>query len=135
MHISDYIKAYTSGERVHFKEITGEVKEFLYEVLHWNSSAMREEWQDVLHFTQLWLYWRFKIDGEVWQCTMHSVQKFMDRVQVWRKLYVAAGLDPMISNFAGNYAKLPKVIKQLGKFGVSEQKATEAYTTIVLPKL
>lgn len=135
MRISDYIASYTSGERVPFREVWQEVKELAVELVHLNGKGIREEWQDVLHFFQLWLYWRCKVNGEVWKCTNGSVTKFMNRVAVWRKLYAHAGLDPKISNFAGNYAKLPKVIKQLGKFGVSEERATEAYNEIVLPTL
>jgi hypothetical protein len=135
MRISEYIASYTSGDRVPFREVLQEVKEFLVELVHFNWKGMNEEGQDTLHFFQLWLYWRFKIDGEVWKCTSYSTTKFINRVGIWRKLYAHAGLDPQISNFAGNYAKLPKVIKQLGKFGVSEAKATEAYNVIVLPTL
>lgn len=134
MLISEYIQAYTSGEPVLFREVWLEIKEFLIEVFHLNWKGMKEEWQDVFHFLQLWLYWRFKQNGEVWKCTLGSVHKFMGRVTIWRQLYEYTGLDKNISNFAGNYAKLPKVIKQLGKFGVSESKATEAYNAIVLSK-
>ncbi len=133
MRIIEYIENYTSGEPVSFREVVQEVKEFWVEVFHLNWKGMREEWQDVFHFLQLWLYWRFGINGEVWKCTMSSVTKFMGRVATWQKLYEYAGLSPDISNFAGNYAKLPKVIKQLGTFGISEAKATEAYNIIVLP--
>lgn len=131
MRIGEHIQAYTSGDRVPFREVWQEVKELLHEVvrLHWK--GMHEEWQDVLHFFQLWLYWRFKINGEVWKCTSGSIAKFVGRLAVWQQLYAHAGLDPHVSHFAGNYAKLPKVIKQLGRFGVSEERATAAYKAVV----
>lgn len=135
MKISQYVVDYTSGEFVFFRYVLLEVKELWDEVVHWNKAGMAEEWEDVLHFFQLWLYWRFKVDGEVWHCTRHSVEKFMNRVQVWHDIYEAAGLPRKSSNFAGNYKKIEKVVKQLGKLGVSKEKAELAYNTIVLKQI
>ena len=132
MKISQYIVEYTSGDRVLFGNIVDEVKEFLEEVFKFNREGMSEEWQDVLHFIQLWLYWRFKIDGEVWKFTKDSVQKFMNRVKVWHDIYEYVGLKKDISNFCGNYKRPEKVVKQLAKFGIDEERAKEAYQRLVV---
>lgn len=134
MRIADYIKAYTSGERVTFKkEVMSEVWELLVEISRFNRSGIAEEFGDVMHFTQLWLFWRFGVDGELWRLSMSSVRKFMARLEVWRKLYVEVGLDPMISNFCGNYKKIEKVVKQLGRFGIDRKQAENAFERIVVP--
>lgn len=132
MQIKDYIKEYTLGTKVPFKDVWGEVKEFIAEVVKFDRVGMAEEFQDVFHFLQLWLYWRFGISGEIWGVTEKSVKKFMDRKKVWQEMYAFAGLDKNISNYVGNYKKIEKVIKHLSGFGVSREKAEEAYKIVVL---
>lgn len=134
MLIKDYIKEYTLGIYVPFKDVWGEVKEFFAEVAKLNKAGMAEEAQDVFHMLQLWLYWRFGMNGEIWRITRGSVKKFMDRKKVWQEIYVFAGLDKNISNYVGNYKKAEKVIKHLSGFGVSREKAKKAYEEIVLKK-
>ncbi|MDY0097485.1 MAG: hypothetical protein RBS01_04000 [Candidatus Dojkabacteria bacterium] len=134
MKVSEYIKKYTSGERVHFfskSGVTGELIEVLEEILKWNVKGIKEEWEDLLHFLQLWMYWRLGLNQEIWECTSHSVNKFISRVEVWKKLYKYCNLSEDISGFAGNYNRKQKVINHLGKFGISENKAIEAYNSIV----
>lgn len=132
MLIADYIKAYTSGERVTFKkEVMSEVYELLVEIFRWNRAGIAEEFGDVMHFTQLWMFWRFGVNGELWQSSMSSVEKFMARLAVWRSLYQEVGLDPMVSNFCGNYKKVEKVVKQLGRLGIDRERAEAAFAKVV----
>jgi len=131
MKIGEYIKEYSNGKNISFKEVLGELREFLVEVVRWNRSGMSEEFEDVLHFFQSWLFWRFGLNGEIWHITRHSVAKFMARKAVWRELYAAVGLSPDVSNFCGNYKKLEKVVKQLAVFGIDRETAAEAYRKVV----
>lgn len=132
MLIADYIKAYTSGEAVTFKkEVMSEVHELLVEIFRFNRAGIDEEFGDVMHFTQLWMFWRFGVNGELWSSSMSSVNKFMSRLAVWRELYKEVGLDPVISNFCGNYKKIDKVVKQLGRFGIGCEQAEAAFTKVV----
>lgn len=131
MHIREYIERFTSKEPVRFREVWAEVVEFVVEVAKGNKAGMKEEWGDILHFGQLWAHWRFGLNGKLWKGSLGSVKKFMDRLAVWQNLYAHAGLDRNVSNFCGNCAKEEKVIKQLGKFGVSEEKAKEAFKAVV----
>lgn len=132
MLIADYIKDYTSGERVTFKkEVMSEVQELLVEIVRFNRAGIAEEFGDVVHFTQLWMFWRFGINGELWWLSMSSVDKFMARLAVWRALYAEVGLDPKISNFCGNYKKAEKVVKQLGRFDIGREQAEAAFAKVV----
>lgn len=131
MSIKEYMKEYTAGKGIYFKDVLGEVKELLFELFKLNSSGIKEESQDVLHFLQLWLYCRFGINGEIWSITGKSVAKFMNRKKVWQKIYEFAGLDKDISGYAGNYNKRDKVINHLSKFGVNRERAEETYKIIV----
>lgn len=132
MLIADYVKAYTSGEPVTFrKEVMSEVSELLVEIFRLNGSGIAEEFGDVMHFTQLWMFWRFGMNGELWGLSMSSVNKFMARLAVWRALYKEVGLDPMISNFCGNYKKMEKVVKQLGRFSIGREQAEAAFAKVV----
>ncbi len=132
MKIAEYVQNYTSGDRIKFKHILSEFKELLEDIFKLNKKGIYEEFEDVLHFVQLWLYWRFGLNGEIWPITIHSADKFMARRTVWRKIYLFVGLSEDISNFVGNYNKPEKVIKQLVKFGVPKEKAEEAYNKIIL---
>lgn len=131
MDIKTYISEFTSGERIYFNSVLAEVGEFFEAMTQGDRKGMSEEFGDVVHFFQLWLFWRFKINGEIWRGSKKSVEKFMARVKVWRSLYVYVGLDPKVSNFCGNYKKIDKVVKQLGRYGISRTKAEEAYRAIV----
>jgi hypothetical protein len=46
-------------------------------------------------------------------------------------LYAEVGLDPAISNFCGNYQKIEKVVKQLGRLGIDRERAEMAFAKIV----
>lgn len=132
MKMSQYVKEYTIGEPITFVNVCSEVRELIMEIVKMNKAGIKEEFEDVLHFWQLWLYWRFGLDGEPWNITRHSVQKFMARKLVWNKIYLFVGLPENISGYVGNYKRLEKIARHLRKFGVSREKAGEAYKKIVL---
>lgn len=134
MKISEYTKDYTSGQPVVFREVVAEMKEMMAEIFTLNWHGIKEEFEDVFHFLQLWLYSRFGVDGEIWTITRHSVNKFMTRKAVWNRIYRAVGLPENISGYVGNYHKIDKVINQLQKFGIKKEKAEEAYREVVLRK-
>ena len=131
MNIKTYIDNYTAGNIIGFNKVLSEVKEFSVEVVKLDKEGVNEEFQDIMHFLQLWLFWRFGINGKVWPVTKDSVNKFIDRKKVWQKIYKEVGLDENTSNFCGNYNKIEKVVKQLSKFGISKQKAQKAYEKVV----
>lgn len=131
MNIKTYIKNYTSGDRVTFDKVIDEINEFLQELLKLNKQGIKEEFGDIIHFLQLWLYWKFGINGNLWGVTQTSVKKFMNRKKVWQEIYKEVGLNINISNFCGNYKKVEKVTKQLSNFGITKEKAQKAYEKIV----
>jgi len=132
MQISQYIKEYTCGKRIFFIDVISEMIEFLVEVIKFNKTGIKEEFEDVLHFLQLWLYYRFGLDGEIWRITRNSVKKFMDRKLVWNKIYTFVGLPENVSGYVGNYNKIKKVVNHLQKFDISREKAEAAFNKIVL---
>ena len=131
MKISGYVRSYTSGERVTLREIFSEINELAAEIVKAREEGIHEEFEDVFHFLQLWLYWRFGLDQEIWKITRHSVQKFIDRKQVWNKIYACVGLPQNISGYVGNYKKIEKVISHLQKFGIDRERSEKAYREIV----
>lgn len=132
MRVNEYVKSYTLGKRIPFHDVWTEIKELIVEVLKFNKAGMDEEFQDVLHFLQLWLFWKFGLNGELWKATSGSVNKFMRRKEIWMRIYRYVGLDEQISNYVGNYRRLHKVKGHLSKFRVSAEKAEEAYNEIVM---
>lgn len=132
MKISQYTIEYTENRKpITFYYVWLEIKEFFVEIVKFNWGGIKEEFEDVLHFLQLWLYARFGVDGELWGITKHSVKKFMDRKIVWNRIYVFVGLSENISGYVGNYRKVEKVIKHLNKFKIEKEKAELAYKEIV----
>ena len=134
MRISIYVKEYTSGKRVRLKDVLAEFFEMIRETLIFNPAGVKEEFQDTVHFLQLWLFWRFGVEGELWKITLGSTEKFMKRREVWREIYRYVGLPERVSNYVGNYTREKKVISQLQDFGVDEYRAREAYKNVVLTK-
>jgi len=134
MKISEYIREYTSGEPVTFRQVFWEIKELFWEIFKLNKEGIKEEFEDVFHFFQLWFYWLLGLDGEIWGITKNSVRKFINRKEVWNEIYIYVGLEKNISGYVGNYKKVHKVINHLQKFGISEEKAEESYKKIVLKK-
>lgn len=132
MKVSKYIVDYTNGDRIELKHTFLEVWELVVEIAKFNTKGIKEEWQDVLVYFQIWLYWRFKVDGEMWPISRESAKKFMDRVEIWHDIYEYVGLPRRSSNFCGNYKRPEKVVKQLGKFGIDPVRAREAYDRIVV---
>ncbi len=135
MTIKEYIKEYTAGRRICFSDILREIKELFVEIFKFSGQGITEEFQDVLHFLQLWLCWRFGIDGNFWRITKKSVAKFMNRKNVWQEIYEFVGLNKDISGYVGNYNKADKVVNHLSQFGISEEKAKDAYEKIVSGKI
>lgn len=134
MKISEYIKEYTAGKSITFRDVIVEINEFLAEIVKMKWNGIIEEFEDIFHFLQLWLYSRFGIDGEIWKITRHSVKKFIDRKLVWNRIYTSVGLPENISGYVGNYKKIEKVVNQLRKFGIDKEKAEKAYRQVVLEK-
>ncbi|MFA6177628.1 MAG: hypothetical protein WC694_01905 [Candidatus Paceibacterota bacterium] len=132
MKISEYVKEYSNGERITFRELLGEVRELVVEIIKLNKKGIQEEFEDVLHFLQLWLYWRFGINGKIWRITKNSVAKFINRKPVWGEIYLSVGLPKNVSNFCGNCKKVHKVVNHLQKFNISKEKAEEAHRKIIL---
>lgn len=134
MVIKEYVKEYTNGDRITFPDVFSEIKEFLAEVVRFNKAGVNEEFEDVFHFLQLWLYWRFGVNQEIWNITRNSVGKFMDRKKVWNKIYLSVGLPENISGYVGNYSKVEKVINHLKKLGINKDRAEEAYRRVLSEK-
>lgn len=132
MKIDQYIKQYSCGERFYFGYVLGELAEFLVEIAKLNKKGVIEEFRDVCVYFQIWLYFRFGINGKVWKINMKAAEKYKARQAVWRKIYSFVGLDEDICGYAGNYMKVEKVIDQLARFGISEDRARGAYRKIVL---
>lgn len=135
MKISQYIKEYTAGKPITLRNVFSEINELILEIIKIKKGGIKEEFEDVFHFLQLWLYWRFSTDGEIWKMTKKSVRKFMDRKQVWNKIYAYVGLPQNTSGYVGNYKKMQKVVSHLQKFGIDKEKAEEAYKKIVQDKI
>ena len=134
MLVSEYRKLYTRGDPIYFKFVLGEVRELFDEVIVWNVPGMREEFEDVLHYTQLWLYSRYGIDMRIWHATRHSVDKFIKRNGVWREMYAYLGLPKETPAWGGNYNRVQKVIDHLARYGISEEKSEEVYKKFVADK-
>lgn len=134
MKISEYTKNYTDGRPVTLRNIFSEINELIVEFVRMNKDGIKEEFEDVFHFLQLWSYSRFNIDGEIWKITKNSVRKFIDRKQVWNRIYVLVGLPENISGYVGNYKKIEKVVNHLQRFGIAKEKAEEVYEAVVLSK-
>jgi len=132
MKIQHFCAEYTRG-RVYFKDILSEIVEWCEELVKGNKEARREEWADVIAFTQMWLWNRFKRNGELWNSGLPSFNKFISRRQMWEKIYVAAGIKEKCT-YCRNYARKEKVIEHLAKFGVSTDKAEKIFEKVVLSK-
>lgn len=126
MLTSEYAKDFTQDKRTSLSRVWGEVKELAEEVLFWNWPGIKEEFGDVVHHVQLFMYTR-GWDTKLW---MWCAQKFIDRQKVWQEFYRQTGV-PGRACYGGNYNRLAKVIAHLGKFGVSESAAVIAYGNIV----
>jgi len=131
MLVSEYVKTTTAGNRITFLHFLEEVWELVQAIIRLDKENVSEEWQDSIHFFQLWAYWRLGLDQHLWQCTSKSTAKFMARVEVWQKIYEYVGLPKNISGYAGNYNRLEKVETQLVSLGISKELAHRAYSEIV----
>ena len=132
MTIGEYIKDYTSGSRITFWRFLDEIRELLIEIIKFNRKGIKEEFGDSVHFLQLWMFWRFGLNGQIWKASQHSIDKFIKREEVWKKIYTHVGLRKDISNCCQNYKKVEKVIKHLRQFDIHEEKAREAYRKVAL---
>jgi len=132
MKISKFCYEYTDKRNgCDLYDLFGEVKELGEAIFKLNSKEIKEEFHDVVCFTQIYLYYKYKIDGKLWKLGIPSYKKFARRKYVWNKIYQHVGLEKDISNFCGNYKRKDKVINHLSKFGIKELKALEAYEVIV----
>ena len=129
--ISEYVKKYTSGRRFIFTDVLEELAELFAEVAKFDLAGIKDEFGDTLHFFQLWLYWRFGRDCEPWRITQGSINKYISRKAVWNKLYAYVGLPENVSGYLGNYKRIEKVVRQLGRFGVDKERAVDAFNVIV----
>jgi len=134
MKVSQYVKEYTNGKPIILRNVFSEIRELIAEIVKMSKEGIKEEFEDVLHFFQLWFFWRFGLNGEIWKSTKNSTKKFMDRKPIWNKIYLEAGLSENVSNFCGNCMKVHKVVNHLQKFGISKEKAEEAHKKVVLGK-
>ena len=130
MRVSHYVEHYTHdflaqyGRKFH--RVWMEIVELLQEVARLNLKGIREEFGDVLHLTQLWLY-SYGWDSELW---MWCAKKFIARQAVWQTIFEYVGLSGT-ARISANYNREHKVITELAKFGVPEAEAREAYWAIV----
>lgn len=132
MKIKYFCKNYCNVDAgCNFRRVLEEVREFFEAMFKLDFKEMKEEFHDVVSFVQMWLYFEYKVDGKLWRLGMPSFNKFISRRKVWSELYVFCGLDKNVSTYCGNCKRKAKVVSQLGKFGVSEKKALEAYDKIV----
>ena len=131
MDIETFAQKYTLGNKIGIRGVFTEIKELFIEILKLNKKGIREEYQDVLIFIQLWLYCQFGIHGKLWSSAKDSVNKFIERKNVWQRIYIQVGLTKDVSNFCGNYDKVEKVINHLSNFGISKKKSQEAYNKVV----
>lgn len=131
MLVSEYVANYTHDfmEKYgrNFGRVWMEIVELLEELVKLNPKGIKEEFGDVVHLTQLWLY-SYGWDGKLW---MWCARKFIARQPVWQELfnYVGVAGRPRMST---NYMREEKVIERLGLFGVPEEKAKEAYRVVIL---
>ena len=116
MDIETFAQKYTLGNKIGTRGVFTEIKEFFIEILKLNKKGIKEEYQDVLIFIQLWLYCQFGINGRLWSSGKDSINKFIERKNVWQKIYKYVGLDRNVSNYCGNYNKTEKVISHLSGF-------------------
>jgi hypothetical protein len=129
MKINNFCKEYTHG-KVYFKDIIDEVQEFFEELVKFDWEGMKDEFADVIAFSQMWLWNKYMINGKLWKLGQRSFNKFISRRRVWEKLYVYVGIKEKCT-YCRNYMRKNKVIKHLAKFNVSEKKALQAYESIV----
>lgn len=130
MKINHFCKEYTHG-KVYFTDITDEIKEFFEELVKFDKEGMKDEFADVIAFSQMWLWNKFGVNGKLWKSGLRSFNKFISRRKVWGKIYAFVGIKEKCT-YCRNYMRKYKVVKHLAKFKVSEKKAIQAYESIVL---
>ena len=130
MKINYFCNEYTHG-KVYFKDIIDEVEEFFEELVKFDREGMKDEFADVISFSQMWLWNQFKINGKLWRLGLRSFNKFISRRKVWEKIYAYVGIKEKCT-YCRNYMRKHKVVKHLSKFNISEKKALKAYGFIVL---
>lgn len=65
MKIAEYVKEYTNNdEPIILRNVFSEIKELIMEIIKFNKDGIKEEFEDVFHFLQLWLYCQFNVNGE-----------------------------------------------------------------------
>lgn len=130
MKTSEYIERYTQGrdQFTTIRHTLAEVVEVMEEIPKGNWKGFLEEVGDVAHHFQLYLYARLGIDTDIW---LWCCQKFIARTHVWQRIYQHCGVNT-IARMGMNYNRPHKVVNHLAKFGISAEKAMEAYHKVVL---
>ena len=132
MKIGQFCKEYTDPElRSGFLRVLDEVGELIGAIFTFNPDKIKDEFADVLVITQVWLYYKHKVNDDLWEGGMPAYNKIISRKKYWNQIYDFVGLDRNVSSYCGNYQRKRKVVSQLGRFGVSKERALEAYKEIV----
>ena len=76
------------------------------------------------------VYTRFEYDQQLWRTSQNNLEKVQKRKPVWQKIYDHVGVT-YEKNYCGNYSRPEKLVAHLQPFGVSREKALEAYEKIV----
>ena len=132
MKIGQFCKEYTDPElRTGFLRVLDEVGELIGAIFTFDADKIKDEFADVLVLTQIWLYYKHKVDNDLWGGGMSAYSKIMSRRKYWNQIYDFVGLNRTVSYYCGNYLRKRKVVSQLGRFGISKERALEAYEKIV----
>ena len=132
MKIGQFCKEYTDPElRTGFLRVLDEVGELIGALFTFNPDKIKDEFADVLVLVQIWLYYKHKVDDNLWEGGVPSYNKIMLRRDYWKQIYDFVGLDRNVSSYCGNYKRERKVVSQLGRFGVSKERALEAFNGVV----
>lgn len=126
MLTSQYARDFTGGERTKFYRVWLEIKELLAELLVVNFRGICEEFGDVVHHIQLWLY-SCGLDARLW---MWCARKFILRQEVWQAMHRELGLTCRAC-YGGNYHRPQKVINYFMYFGITPEAAMAAYRKVV----
>ncbi len=126
MRVSEYLVNFTNGETTTWSYVREELVELWHEVCTGNFRGMLEEFGDVVHHIQLYLYERFGWNHRLWKWCSN---KYIRRQIVWQQLYNFAGI-PHRACYGGNYLRREKVVKQLGRYGVHPILAAAAWRSI-----
>ena len=132
MLISEYYVQYTDQKKFGLGYALEELVELLTETAtgHWRE--IPGEVSDISIYLQLWMYTHFEYDQQLWSTSHRNLEKVQKRKPVWQKIYGHVGVA-YEKNYCGNYSRPEKLVAHLHQFGVSREKALEAYERVVVP--